>query len=85
LHLRDRHVTRTVDELRAEHPAFDVSVASALDPETAIERRSLYGGPARAQVGAQIGALRERLEARGTNIDASAAAGGVSLPPSAGR
>jgi len=55
----------TLAELREEHEAFDASLFEALDPETAIERRALLGGPARAQVTAQIEALAARLDARG--------------------
>ena len=55
----------SVGELREEHPAFDESVYPALDPEVAVERRDLVGGPARARVKAEIDALRARLrEAR---------------------
>ena len=54
----------TVEELRDEHPALDEAVFNALDPEVAIERRGLYGGPARARVQAQIDGLRERLDQR---------------------
>ncbi|MEQ9647797.1 MAG: argininosuccinate lyase, partial [Sandaracinaceae bacterium] len=36
----------TLEELREEHEAFDETLFAALDPETAIERRALYGGPA---------------------------------------
>ena len=47
------------------HPAFDDTLYAALDPETAIERRALFGGPARARVDEQITAWRGRLAARG--------------------
>jgi argininosuccinate lyase len=57
----------TLEELRSEHPAFDESVFTALDPEVAIERRSGIGGPARARVHEQIDALRARLAARGVS------------------
>ncbi|MGE0790039.1 MAG: argininosuccinate lyase [Sandaracinaceae bacterium] len=51
-------------ELKEEHAAFDESVLSALDHETAVERRALYGGPARARVEEQIALLKQRLEER---------------------
>ncbi len=54
----------TLDELREEHPSFDESIFAALDAETAIERRALVGGPAKAQVEAQVAALRARLAER---------------------
>lgn len=40
----------SLDELQSEHAAFEPSVYEALVPETAVERRNLIGGPARAQV-----------------------------------
>jgi argininosuccinate lyase len=54
----------TLDELRAEHPAFEKDVFEALDPETIVERRNVVGGPARAQVLAQLADLQARLSAR---------------------
>ena len=51
--------------LREAHPAFDQSLFAALDPETAIERRALLGGPARARVQEQLQIWTDRLEARG--------------------
>src|SRR5690606_19069800 len=60
----------TLDELREEHPAFDESIFAALDMETAVERRNLPGGPARAQVEAAIREIRGELEARGVDLDA---------------
>ncbi len=55
----------TLDELRCEAPAFEQDVYAALDPETAVERRALPGGPARAMVQAEIDSLRARLLRRG--------------------
>ncbi len=60
----------SIDELRAEHEAFDESVYRALDPEVAVERRDLVGGPARARVSEEIAALRARLAARGVDVEA---------------
>jgi len=54
----------TLDELRAEHPGFDQDVFSALEPETIVERRNVFGGPARAQVLLQIADLDARLATR---------------------
>jgi argininosuccinate lyase len=51
-------------ELQSEHAAFDADVYRALDPELAIERRALPGGPARSMVSAEITTIRERLQAR---------------------
>jgi argininosuccinate lyase len=43
-----------LDELRAVHPAFAADVAEWLDPQRAVDRRDLVGGPARARVIAEI-------------------------------
>jgi argininosuccinate lyase len=61
-----------LDELRRESPLFEDDVYLALAPETAVERRGLLGGPARARVQAELDALRARLLQRG--LDASAVA-----------
>ena len=53
----------------SESPLFDADVYRALDPEVAVERRQLKGGPARARVQAELAALRERLAARGLAAD----------------
>jgi argininosuccinate lyase len=55
----------TLAELRRESPTFEQDVYASLEPETAVERRRLPGGPARAMVEAQIEALRARLRERG--------------------
>ncbi|MFZ1866657.1 MAG: argininosuccinate lyase [Polyangiales bacterium] len=49
---------------QAAHEAFDDSVFPALDMETAVERRAVLGGPARARVREAIADLRGRLQAR---------------------
>jgi argininosuccinate lyase len=64
----------TLDELRAESPLFEPDVYRALDPETAVERRLLPGGPSRACVQAELRALRDRLAQRG--LDAAEVARG---------
>jgi argininosuccinate lyase len=55
----------SLPELRKEADAFDTDVYAALDPETAVERRKLPGGPAREMVLSELAALRERLLQRG--------------------
>ena len=40
------------------------SGSAPLDPETIVERRNVYGGPARAQVSLQLDELDARLAAR---------------------
>jgi argininosuccinate lyase len=67
----------TLDELRAESDALDEGVYKALEPETAVERRAIIGGPARAMVKAELAALHERLKARGLSPNAVAQELGV--------
>ncbi|MEZ4255460.1 MAG: argininosuccinate lyase [Polyangiales bacterium] len=54
----------SLETFRAENAAFDDTIYAALDPETAIERRDVYGGPARKQVEAQLQAWSARIAAR---------------------
>lgn len=49
--------------LKSFHPAFEADAADWLDPVQAVERRDLTGGPARAQVQAQLAAARAELSA----------------------
>lgn len=58
----------SVDQYKEEHDLFDDDVFAALDPETAVERRNVEGGPARARVQQQIDGLRERLAERGVDV-----------------
>lgn len=67
----------SLSELRAEHEAFDETIYHALDPETAVERRKVPGGPARAMVKQALDALQGRLRTRGLDIAAVAASFGV--------
>jgi argininosuccinate lyase len=53
-------------ELQQEHPLFEADVFAALDPDTIVERRHVFGGPARAEVLAQLDHLAQRLRARST-------------------
>jgi argininosuccinate lyase len=55
----------SLPELQKESPAFTQDVYAALEPERAVERRQLPGGPAKAMVSAEIAALRARLSQRG--------------------
>ncbi|MEZ4364873.1 MAG: argininosuccinate lyase [Kofleriaceae bacterium] len=50
-----------LEVLRTAHPSFDADVAGWLDPERAIDRRDLPGGPARARVVAAIDAALATL------------------------
>jgi argininosuccinate lyase len=59
----------TLPELQAEHESFAADVYQALDPETAVERRNLPGGPARSMVLAELHVLRARLAERRLDID----------------
>ena len=59
---------KTLSELplaayREAHEAFDDTVFDALDMERAVERRDVFGGPARTRVAEAIAALRARLQA----------------------
>jgi argininosuccinate lyase len=51
----------SLDDFRAEHPGFAADIHDWLDPARAVDRRDLPGGPARAQVQAEIAALRREL------------------------
>ena len=53
-----------LEVFQASHEAFDESVFRALDMETAVERRGVVGGPARARVEEALAELRGRLQAR---------------------
>lgn len=59
-----------LEQLQKAHPSFDESIYDALDMETAVERRSILGGPAKAQVSRAIEDLRTRLGARGADPEA---------------
>jgi argininosuccinate lyase len=54
-----------LDVLRQAHAKFDADALAVLDPASGVERRGGTGGPARAQVETQLGALEERLRVRG--------------------
>ncbi len=71
----------SLDELREEHPLFDETLFSALDFETAVERRDLVGGPARRRVVAAIDELRGRLSACSIDVDAVADHAGAEARP----
>jgi argininosuccinate lyase len=71
----------SLDELRAEHPAFDESVYAALDPETMVERRDVPGGPARGRVTEAIRELRARLTDRGVDVEALSCEAGAEPAP----
>jgi argininosuccinate lyase len=71
----DKSTTLTglpLEDLKAEHPAFEADVYRALDPETAVERRALPGGPARSMVLAEIAGWKTRLAERGVDLGALA-------------
>jgi argininosuccinate lyase len=52
-----------LEELQAEHPAFEADVYEWLDPARAVDRRDVVGGPARRQVAAEIERVASELEA----------------------
>lgn len=57
----------SIDELRAAHPAFEADVASWLDPERAVDRRDVPGGPARTQVIAELDRVDRELSGSGAS------------------
>lgn len=57
-------------ELKKESEVFDDSVYRALDPEVAVERRDLVGGPAKKQVRFQTERLKTMLGERGMDFTA---------------
>ncbi|MEO0323744.1 MAG: argininosuccinate lyase [Myxococcota bacterium] len=71
----------SLEALRAEHATFDESVFAALDMEAAVERRDLFGGPARAQVEAATKELRAYLADSGVDVDAAARSCGAEARP----
>jgi argininosuccinate lyase len=56
-----------LDDLRAEHPSFAEDVRDWLDPARAVDRRDVPGGPARAQVVAEIERIAAELDAAGSS------------------
>ena len=67
----------TLEEFQAEHPAFDASIFTALEPEVAIERRDVLGGPAKKRVLAALENVELRLAARGADVTTLAASRGA--------
>lgn len=67
----------SLEELRQESAAFEPDVYRALDPEIALERRQLPGGPGRSQVAAELSELRSRLLLRGFDASEVASAFGA--------
>jgi len=53
-----------IEAYKAAHEAFDDTIFLSLDMATAVERRDVFGGPARGRVAAAIAELRGRLQAR---------------------
>jgi argininosuccinate lyase len=72
----------SLDELKSEHAAFEPDIYRALDPETAIERRNLPGGPARSMVQAELRRFRAQLDERQLDVDNVSERYGVSMEPS---
>jgi argininosuccinate lyase len=52
----------SLDELKAAHPSFEADVSDWLDPQRAVDRRDLPGGPARSRVLAEIDRIAGELE-----------------------
>lgn len=51
----------TLAEMREEHPSFENDIFAALDPEVIVERRNVFGGPAKNRVEAAIVDARARI------------------------
>ena len=51
----------TLTELQEAHPSFELDVASWLDPQSAVDRRDVVGGPARTRVLAEIDRISAAL------------------------
>ena len=51
----------SIDELKAANPAFEADVADWLDPQRAVDRRDVPGGPARSRVLAEIDRISTAL------------------------
>jgi argininosuccinate lyase len=62
----------TLEELKNEHATFEADVWQALDPEIALERRNIPGGPAKPQQAAELTRWRALLAERGCQLDAIA-------------
>jgi argininosuccinate lyase len=59
----------SLEELKSEHASFEADVWQALDPETALERRNVPGGPAKPQLTAELTRWRTLLGERGCKLD----------------
>ena len=53
-----------IEAYKTAHEAFDDTIFLSLDMATAVERRDVFGGPARGRVAAAIAELRGRLQAQ---------------------
>jgi len=71
----------SLEELKNEHAGFEEDIYKALDPETAIERRNLPGGPARSMVVAELRQLQARLSERHLDIERTCERYGVRTEP----
>ena len=59
----------TLEEFQAEHPAFASDIHHALEAEVIVERRDVFGGPAKARVLGAIEASSARLAERGVDAN----------------
>ncbi len=67
----------TLEELKQEHPSFDDSIFRALEPEVAVERRDVIGGPAKKRIADALASLETRLGSYGVDARAVAAERGA--------
>ncbi len=54
----------SLKDMRKVHPAIDKDIYKALNPEVAVERRNIEGGPAKKQIRKALGQLKQRLQSR---------------------
>lgn len=59
----------SLEELQRESPLLDAAAFAVLQPERAVERRNVVGGPAKAQVTQALAELQQRLESRGLDLN----------------
>ncbi|MFN3928159.1 MAG: argininosuccinate lyase [Thermoflexus sp.] len=69
-----------LEVMRQHHPAFEVDVHAILNPEAAVERRTVRGGTARSAVEEQIRALRARWAEAGSAASPALPQGSAGTP-----
>ncbi|QQR89841.1 MAG: argininosuccinate lyase [Myxococcales bacterium] len=57
-----------LSDMKNISPLIEQDIYAVLDPETAIERRDVFGGPSKKRVKEALHALQKRLKSRGISI-----------------